>query len=279
MRIRVRHTTTYTYDAVAHGVIQALRVTPTDHDGQEVLNWRVDVDVDGYLRKSRDAFGNVLHLFYAEAGVRELTVRITGEVEARETAGVISGAPEPLQPSMFLRVTPLTQPDPSLIAWASAMAGDDVLTRMHRLMQELRGRMRFDTAVTDVKTSAAEAFAQSQGVCQDYTHIFIAAARSMGIPARYVSGHLARPEAGEQEAAHAWVEVHVPDLGWTAFDPTNGVSPDQNYIRVAVGLDYLDAAPVRGARRGGGREQLTVSVVARESPRRGDADRPPEPAP
>lgn len=267
MRIRVRHATSYAYDEPAHGVIQALRVTPSQHEGQQVLNWRVDVDVDGLLRESRDAFGNVMHLFYAEGPVTELTVRVTGEVEVRETAGVIRSAREPLPPATFLRPTPLTQADGELAAFADAISEEDALTRLHRLMTELHARMRFDTAATGVETSAAAAFREGHGVCQDYAHVFIAAARRMGVPARYVSGHLSRAEADEQQAGHAWAEAYVPDLGWTGFDPANAVCPDQTYLRVAVGLDYLDAAPLRGARRGGGQERLSVAVLAREAVR------------
>ncbi|HKR90611.1 MAG TPA: transglutaminase family protein [Phenylobacterium sp.] len=267
MRIRVRHATTYAYDEPAWGVIQALRVSPSDHDGQQVLNWRVDIDVDGFLRESRDAFGNVLHLFYAEGGVTELTVRVTGEVEVRETAGVVRGAREPFPPQVFLRSTPLTTADAGLSAWADAIVAEDPLARLHRLMAELHARMRFDAGVTKADTPAAAAFAEGHGVCQDYAHIFIAAARRHGVPARYVSGHLSRIEGGDQEAAHAWAEAYVPDLGWTGFDPANGVCADQRYLRVAVGLDYLDAAPLRGARRGGGEERLSVTVVAREPTR------------
>ncbi|CAN7220221.1 transglutaminase family protein [Phenylobacterium sp. LjRoot225] len=267
MRIRVRHATSYTYDSPAYGVIQALRVTPSDHEGQLVLNWRVDVDVDGFLREGRDAFGNVLHIFYAEGAVNRITVRVTGEVEVRETAGVVRGALEPFPPSVFLRKTPLTEPSAALADWVAGLPSGDHLTRLHRLMEELSSRMRFDTGATGVETSAAEAFGQGHGVCQDYAHIFVAAARRMGLPARYVSGHLCRTEGGEQEAAHAWAEAYIPELGWTGFDPVNAVCPDQTYLRVATGLDYLDAAPLRGARRGGGQEHLTVAVLARQSVR------------
>jgi transglutaminase-like putative cysteine protease len=267
MRIRVRHATTYDYDRPASEVIQALRVTPSSHDGQEVRNWRVDVDADGLLRETRDGFGNVLHLFYAEAPVRQMTVRVTGEAELRDTAGVISGAPEPHLPATFLRETPLTAPDARLRDWARSVGGHDPLARLHALMAALHGRMRFDTEATGVGTTGAEAFAQGHGVCQDYAHIFIAAARTLGAPARYVSGHLARCEGDEQEAAHAWAEAYVEGLGWTAFDPANGICADGRYLRVATGLDYLDAAPLRGARRGGGDERLSVTVLARDAMR------------
>jgi transglutaminase-like putative cysteine protease len=267
MRIRVSHATTYDYDLPASGVVQALRVTPGDHEGQQVLAWRLDVDVDGVLRTTRDAFGNVLHLFYAEAPLSRLTVRVTGEAALSETAGVVRGAPEPLPPGVFLRPTRLTQADAALAAWAREIDASDVLYRLHELMAALHARMRFDVGATGVQTTAAEAFGAGHGVCQDYAHIFIAAARALGTPARYVSGHLCRRDAGEQEAAHAWAEAYVPDLGWTGFDPANGVCPDQSYLRVAVGLDYLDAAPVRGARRGGGQERLSVAVKAGDGAR------------
>ena len=106
-------------------------------------------------------------------------------------------------------------------------------------------------------TSAEQAAAAGHGVCQDFAHIFIAAARLLGIPARYVSGHLFRRDgAHAQEAAHAWAEAWVGDLGWVAFDPANGICADDAYVRVACGLDYRDAAPVAGARSGGGAERI-----------------------
>lgn len=267
MRIRVQHATTYEYDQPAAGVIQALRVTPSDHDSQHVLSWRVDVDVDGLMRMTRDAFGNVLNLFYADGLVNWLTVRVTGEVEVRETTGVVRGAREPLAPTVFLRETPLTAPDAALVDWVRGVRGSDVLSRLHALMEALHGRMTFDAEATEVSTPAAAAFERGHGVCQDYAHIFVSAARILGVPARYVSGHLSRTDGGEQQAAHAWAEAYVPELGWTAFDAANGACADHRYLRVATGLDYLDAAPLRGARRGGGHERLTVTVMARESTR------------
>jgi transglutaminase-like putative cysteine protease len=267
MRIRIRHATSYAYEEPAYGVIQALRLTPSNHEGQQVLGWRVDVDVDGVMRETQDAFGNVLHLFFADGAVNRLTVRVTGEVEVRETAGVVRAALEPFAPSVFLRPSPLTEPNAALAAWVDGLGDGDPLARLHRLMEELRTRLRFDTTATGVETTAAAAFDQGHGVCQDYAHIFVAAARRMGLPARYVSGHLCRTEGGEQEAAHAWAEAYIPELGWTGFDPVNGVCPDQTYLRVATGLDYLDAAPLRGARRGGGQEHLTVAVLARQAVR------------
>jgi transglutaminase-like putative cysteine protease len=266
MRIRVSHATTYAYARPADGVVQAVRMTPHDHDGQHIIRWRVDVDVDGRVRESVDPFGNTLTMFYADQPVSSLTVHVAGEVSTSDTAGVVRGAREPLQPLLFLRTTPLTTPDAAILDFAAETGGDDALTRLHALMGRLHERLAFDTTATDVVTGAAQAFGQGRGVCQDYTHIFIAAARSMKIPARYVSGHLVRADGLDQEAAHAWAEAFVPDLGWVAFDAANGVSTNEFYLRVAIGLDYLDAAPLRGARRGGGQETMSVTVRAHQAP-------------
>jgi transglutaminase-like putative cysteine protease len=122
--------------------------------------------------------------------------------------------------------------------------------------------MQFDTSPTQPTTTAAEAFALKRGVCQDLSHIFIATARSLGIPARYVGGYFHRNDGvTDQEAGHAWTEVFVPDLGWVAFDPTNGICATDAHVRVAVGLDYLGASPVRGTRYGGAGETLAVKVI------------------
>jgi transglutaminase-like putative cysteine protease len=112
--------------------------------------------------------------------------------------------------------------------------------------------------------TAAAAWAQKQGVCQDHAQIFIACARRLGIPARYVSGHLHRRDGViDQDAAHAWAEAHVEGLGWVGFDPANGVCPTEHYVRVACGLDALGATPIRGTSYGGGGERMTVALRVR----------------
>ena len=267
MRIRVDHATTYDYDAPADGVVQALRLTPSNHEGQRILTWRVDIDADGTLRARRDAFGNVLHLFYAEAPVTRLTIRVAGEADVEDTAGVVRAAIEPFPAGVFLRQTPATAPDEALARWARGRERDEPLETLHALMADLHERMSFEPGTTEVTTGAAEAFRRKRGVCQDYAQILAGAARGLGIPARYVSGHLAHADGSEQDASHAWVEALVPDLGWTGFDPANGVCPGETYLRVAAGLDYLDCAPIRGARRGGGAERLSVAVTAGKAPR------------
>jgi transglutaminase-like putative cysteine protease len=264
MRIRVVHRTNYQYETPATGVIQMLRLTPRNHDGQYVINWHIDVSADCRLDQHEDAFGNLCHAFTAEGPFSELTVSVEGEVETRNTNGVVTGAIERFPPSLFLRETPLTAADnaiASLAAAARAEAGDDTLKLLHTMLARLHDDITFDPDPTHAATTASEAFALKRGVCQDLTHVFIAAARSIGIPARYISGHFHRDDGViDQDAGHAWAEAFVSDLGWVAFDATNGICATDAHVRIAVGLDYLGAAPVRGTRYGGSGETLSVNV-------------------
>ncbi len=264
MRIRISHATVYRYDTPPTGVIQMLRLTPRNHEGQYVVAWRVDLSEDCLLHQHEDAFGNISHSFTAEGPFRELSVSVEGEVDTSDTKSVVGGAVERFPPSLFLRETALTQPDAAIIDFADgarAAAGSDRLTLLHGLMTALNREMKFDTDPTHAATTAAEAFALRRGVCQDLTHIFIAAARQLGIPARYVGGHFYRIDGvTAQDAGHAWAEVFVENLGWVGFDPTNGIGITEAHVRVAIGLDYLGAAPVRGTRYGGGGETLKVAV-------------------
>jgi transglutaminase-like putative cysteine protease len=265
MRVLVSHQTTYRYAKPAGSVIQVLRLTPRNHEGQYVARWRIEVSADCRLDQHEDAFGNITHAFTADGPFNELKVLVEGEVETRDTEGVVHDAVERFPPSLFLRETRLTCPDDAITGFAAAArqaSGDNVLKLMHLMLDRLHGSMQFDTSPTESTTTAAEAFALKRGVCQDLSHIFITAARSLGIPARYVGGYFHRNDGVvEQDAGHAWTEVFVPDLGWVAFDPTNGICATDAHVRVAVGLDYLGAAPVRGTRYGGAGETLAVKVV------------------
>ena len=264
MRVRIDHATTYSYDRAARFIVQVLRLTPRSSGDQHVQRWDVETDVDARLRRSEDAFGNVVHTLYTEAPTRSLTVRVTGEVSTSETTGVLNGVHEPLPPTVFLRETALTKPDKLISVFASEFLAHPPLERLHRLMAAIHGSVAFEVGATTPYHTAAEVLALGRGVCQDHAHLFVACARRMGVPARYISGHLVRTDRTDQEAAHAWAEAWVEDLGWVGFDPANGVCPTEAYVRVAVGLDYLGAAPIRGASYGGGRETLGVRLDVRD---------------
>lgn len=262
MRITVEHETAYRYRTPVKSAVQLLRLTPRDHEGQTVRQWRIDLDRPTRLFRREDCYGNVVHGLFHDGPLRGTTVTATGDVETADTAGIVRGTWEKFPAELFLRPTPLTAANPHLIGFARRAADHrDILDRAHALMIAIHYEMIFDVGSSDVVTTANEAFENRHGVCQDLTHIFIAGARAIGIPARYISGYLTQPHsAGQQDASHAWAEAFVPKLGWVSFDPANGRCATSAYVRLATGLDYLDAAPIRGAHYGGSGETLTVKV-------------------
>jgi transglutaminase-like putative cysteine protease len=195
MRIRISHETIYRYDTPAKSAIEILRLTPRNHDGQYIVRWRIELNVDCRLDPFEDAFGNIAHSFTVDGPLSELVIRVDGEVETQDTAGIINGAMERFPPSLYLRETPLTAPDAAIAAFAQETmngANGDPLTTLHALTARIYDEFVFDPDPTQPAMSAAESFAQKRGVCQDYAQIFIAAARHLGIPARYVSGYFLR---------------------------------------------------------------------------------------
>jgi transglutaminase-like putative cysteine protease len=268
MRICVAHETVYRYDTPSTGVIQTLRLTPRNHTGQYVVDWRIDVSADCRLEPQEDAFGNLTHAFSATGPVSDLRVMVEGEVETQDTAGVVRGAVERFPPSLFLRETALTRADAALAAYAAQFehAGGSTLDMLHRLLGRLHEDIACDTDTADTGGSAAEAFARRSGACRELSHIFIAVARLRGVPARYVAGYFRRDDdATGPDLGHAWAEAHVPDLGWVGFDPVNEICVTDRHVRVAIGLDHLGAAPVRGAHYGGGREALAVKLIVAQA--------------
>ncbi len=245
MRLRIAHSTTYRYEPPATGVIQILRMTPGSHDGQYVAEWQIDVSTDSRLQVHQDAFGNVTHVL-TEGPIENLTIHVEGLIETHDTGGVLKGTDERFPPSLFLRSTQLTEVNPAMATFARELRSEseaDVLGFLHALMMQINEHMTFDEDPTNSGTSA------------------VACARSGGVPARFVSGHFLRSDGmANQQAGHAWAEAFVPGLGWVGFDPANGICTTDAHARVAIGLDYLGAAPVRGTRYGGGTETLSVVV-------------------
>jgi transglutaminase-like putative cysteine protease len=268
MRLSIEHRTAYRFTVPQRRLIQLLRVTPPSFEGQAVLDWRIDVDCDARLKTHRDGYGNETTMLYVDGPIEEILLSVTGEVITEDRAGMVVGAPEPLPAMLYQRATPQTMPDAAITAFAMEIAADvpDPLGRLHIVNSALNRRIAFDPGNGNPHRNAAETFADGQGVCQDHAHVFLAIARLLGQPARYVSGHLWRSDgAATQPAAHAWAEAYIEDYGWIGFDPANGICPTDAYVRVAVGLDYRDASPVSGARVGGGAEALHVEVAVAQS--------------
>jgi transglutaminase-like putative cysteine protease len=263
MRLRIAHSIVHRYEPPATGVIQVLRLTPRNYEGQYIINWRIDVSGDTRLNAHEDAFGNLTHVFAADGPFAELSINVEGEVETQNTDGVVRGTLERFPPSLFLRYTALTQADDGIRDFAldlrAANAGD-TLAELHALLNRLHEEFIREADPAGPPTvTAIEAFRHKSGGTRDLTHIFLGVARSLQIPARYVAGYRCgdpEPEGG----GHAWAEAHVPRLGWVGFDAVHSVCPAESYVRVAVGLDALGAAPVRGTRYGAGEERSAIAI-------------------
>jgi transglutaminase-like putative cysteine protease len=263
MRLHIAHSLLHRYDPPAIGAIQVLRLTPRNHEGQYVIDWRIEVSADARLNAHEDAFGNLTHVFSADGPLEELRVSVEGEVETQNTEGVVRGTLERFSPSLFLRDTTLTRADERICDFAQAIHSKNegnVLGELHALLDQLHDEVLGEgEPLPSEAATAAEVFARKRGVARDLTHIFIGAAHSLGIPARYVSGYFCVPGV-QQRVSHAWAEAFVPNLGWVAFDPANCVCPTDAYVRVAIGLDALGAIPVRATRYGAGNETLAVDL-------------------
>lgn len=262
MHLFIQHRTDYRFSEPQARLIQMLRMTPNCHEGQNVVDWRIDVDCDARLKHRRDGFGNEVTMLYVEGPIERISLSVAGEVLTENRAGIVAGALEPLPPLAFTQRTALTRADADIAAFAGDIGGDTPLDRVHRLNEAVHQQLKLDENAPPATRDAATIFAEGHGVGQDFAHLFIAAAREIGFPARYVSGHLYRHESdpAHENATHGWAEAFVPDFGWIGFDPAYAICPHEAYVRVAVGLDYRDAAPVSGARTGWGDETLDVGV-------------------
>lgn len=264
MLLKVFHRTLYTYDAPVPYALQRLRLTPQGNKNQTVASWTVDIEGAQQEVRFLDQFGNDTRLLSVSGTPHTIAITASGEVEVHDSAGV-TGAHTGFAPLwLFEPETALTSAGPLVSEIANGVQGDGDVERLHALSHAIRERVAYAVGATDVATTAEDAIARGEGVCQDHSHIFLAAARKLGFPARYVSGYLLLDDAKEQVATHAWAEAHVKGLGWVAFDVSNGISPDERYVRLATGRDYRDAMPVSGIRLGQSQEQLEVRITVEQ---------------
>ena len=260
MQLAVNHSTTYRFDGPA-GALQELRLTPRAGAGQRIVEWSIDVDGGQHEVEFDDHHANRVHLVSLDPDTVELTLRSSGIVETSDTNGVIKGPRGHAPLWLYRRSTQLTEAGSlggELLEGFEATA--DPVESMHLLSGHVLDAIAYEPGVTDATTTAEAALAAGRGVCQDHSHVFLAAARELGMSARYVSGYLHMPDRDDQDATHAWCEVWIADLGWVGFDVVNGISPDERYVRVAIGLDYREAAPISGLRFGDAGETLDVSL-------------------
>lgn len=265
MKLQITHETTYSYDAPILGMVQSLRLTPSAFEGQRVASWGIQVTQGRRGGAFRDGAGDWVEGWSVRGPISEVTVSVRGQIETRDTAGVLRGHRETVNPLVYLRDTLFTAPDPDLRRLAASVSGEDGLELAHKLSSVVSEAIRYRPGVTETSTTAAEALALGEGVCQDHAHALISLARLSGLPARYVSGYLHSNIAGTpHDAAHAWAEIHTGTLGWVGFDAANHCCPDDRYVRLGSGYDAADAAPIAGTTVGRGGESLEVRVAVEE---------------
>ncbi|HEY3657969.1 MAG TPA: transglutaminase family protein [Steroidobacteraceae bacterium] len=263
MQMHIRHETRYRYERPVKYSVQSLHLTPRRDLSQRALAW--SIAAPGRRLEQVDAYGNISHLLTIEEPHREIHIVVHGVVETADTEARQDDGP--LSPLAYLAPTKLTAPNDELRAFAQQALTKvtDPRDRAQKLAEAVFDAVRYKSGTSDVQDSAAVALKSGEGVCQDHAHVYIASARSMGIPARYVSGYLYTGDSSDA-ASHAWVDVWLgSEIGWQSIDVTHKCPAVRTYCRLAVGRDYLDAAPVRGVRQGGGGEKMEANVLVAES--------------
>jgi transglutaminase-like putative cysteine protease len=255
MRFFIRHETNWQFAPSARFLNGLLRMTPRNHEGQFVAKWRLALDVDGRLKPSDDALGNIVHSVALGGPRSELTLRVEGEVSTFDTAGVLRGTLERFPPAFFLRETPSTTSRGKLNAYCqeAATCAVETLPRLHELLAILCRDLAWDhDAPTDPDgASAAAVIAKGKGDAAGLAHVFIACAHQLAIPARFVRGYCVTDEGPvPNDVLHCWAETHVAELGWVGFDPALGRCPTETHVRVACGLDSTGTTTNRIAASG-----------------------------
>ncbi len=285
MHYRIRHRTSYRYDVPANLCHNEARLRPLDLPGQRCLSWKLTIGPEPEFHRSRrDSFGNHIDYFSVQRPHPELVITAESEVEVLshgqlplagggawdKVRGTLLAAKDAasLDARAFTLSSPLIPSSPVLAEFARQdfPAGRDVYEAVAALNTRIYREFKFDPDFTTVATPVMEVLENRRGVCQDFAQLMIASLRSIGLPARYVSGYLETlPPPGKvklvgADASHAWVSVFIPGQGWTDFDPTNNVRPGERHITVATGRDYRDVSPLRGVTVGGANHHLKVSV-------------------
>jgi transglutaminase-like putative cysteine protease len=264
VKLRIEHHTRHWYGEPLTHAVQRLCLTPRSSAHQSVREWTLQAS--GRLYPHGDGWGNLVHQCTIDKGRRTSDVRAVGEVDTHAVPWLQDEA-DAAPPWVYLRHTPQSQPDGALADFARRVAGGggEVEPRLLALCNAVADQVQYESGTTHVHTTAAEAFRDGSGVCQDQAHVFIAACRTLGLPARYVSGYFHAPGA-EDLASHAWADVCPdPEAGrWFSIDVTHRCAIDDRHVRLAVGPDYAACAPLRGVRVGGGEEGMAVELRVAE---------------
>ena len=269
MKLHIKHTTDYRYTEPLRYALQTLWLTPQSGPAQTVNFWSIGAPEK--LFAQHDAFGNTLHSYtfvgQTSDNVLWSLVNAAGKVETFGIAEFTDDDSLPM-PALYLRATSLAQPHPHLAdfgrRFTTTPAGGAKadLQEILALSAGVAGAVSYQKHSTNVTTTALQAFEAGAGVCQDQAHVMVAVCRSLGVPARYVSGYFYA--ANEPDlASHAWVDVclDVAARRWVSIDVTHHCLIDERHVRLAMGTDYNACPPSKGVRRGGGKESMTVNIT------------------
>lgn len=272
MRLRIDHTTVFHYAEPISEAYTEMRLQPLESVGQRCLRFSLVTEPAGEVMFYLDRYGNIVHHFDTLQSHEKVVVRTNSEVDTPRAYFHDQKDLSPLDRFDYLAPTRYAPADERIRQFADqhCVEGDSEATA-GGIMEALFSSLKYEPGATDVKTTAPEALDLGRGVCQDFAHLMLVGCRSLGIPARYVSGYLYSPQAPRDReeagtfipanaASHAWVDVYIDGSGWLSFDPTHNCRQTEEYVRVATGRDYADVPPTRGVYKGSAKEELTVNV-------------------
>lgn len=293
MRLAITHETRYRYSPSVQTAQHVAHLQPANTPCQQVISHGMHIEPEAAVHHNVDAFFNHRTYWAFTNPHGSLMVRAHSELDTmsvepctslqswesvRERFRYRAGQAGDVH-SQFVFGSHHAPVHEAFLAYAqsSFTPGRPLMQAAQELTARMYRDFRYETASTDINTPALEALQNKRGVCQDFAHILLACLRSLGLPARYVSGYLlTEPPAGQprlqgSDASHAWASVYLPELaghacqGWLDLDPTNDriglASPGEDYVRLAVGRDFADVSPLRGVLQGGGSHTLEVAVT------------------
>jgi transglutaminase-like putative cysteine protease len=283
MILHATHTTTYTYSEAVSLCNSEVFLTPRATRIQKVLDHTLVIHPATDCRvPGRDYFGNEVTYFSIDEPHQQLSITANSVVEMGDSEPIHPGLTPPWEQVrevvrraesadsfdalQFIFESPRVAAVPEIAPFAAACfpPGRPLLEATLHLCRRINGEFKYRQGATTIATSVDQVLKSRQGVCQDFSHVMIACLRSLGLPARYVSGYLrSRPGAAGAQASHAWVSAFCPGFGWFDFDPTNNVMPHGDHVTIAWGRDYSDVPPVKGVALGGGKQVIEVAVEVR----------------
>jgi transglutaminase-like putative cysteine protease len=284
-RLQVRHLTCYQYDRPVTRSAHRLHLCPIDDAKQKLVAYRLQLTPEVPVVHYEDVFGNIATRFEITKPYTELKLLAESTVELLDM-DPFAFASLPIQPAFPLVWMPWEQkmlqpyltsaelPDTQLLelfdyamSFVKTTKGD-LMETLFAINLELFREYQYVPGSTGLETTPYDVFTSKRGVCQDFANLFITMARLLGIPARYVCGYVYTGNVGEKrarsDASHAWMQLYIPGVGWKGFDPTNGVLPQTDHVRVAYGRYYRDTSPTSGTLYSPAAERMTIDVEVRE---------------